>query len=320
MKPHLKSKRHLQAVKDAVAVTDERVSGTDNLEEIGFARQKEGEEGKSRPGNSFLVEVNRPVKYKIGRRLMKTVSSCATCMKPFRDPAVLSRQQRTPSHKRNIKKEKARRRLRAKLVAGGPQTHGDILDAIYKRHPKLFKKSCIIARRRQKRLLKEQSFIKKAAICNEFGSRLMKNSHCHMYAQTEEKYTFTVFKKLFYKKFGIRINDIRRPINLRECIRYVTKEDRQAILYNIPIKFTSTVYRGERYFQETGSSTITYGDYIPSCISACDRKVFASVLSEEGRLEAERHMHERVQDLKLLPWQEALDMCIVCQLPLTFVR
>ena len=168
------------------------------------------------------------------------------------------------------------------------------------------KKSCVIARRRRNRLLKEQSFIKKAAICNEFGSRLMKNSHCHMYAQTEEKYTVTVFKKLFYKKFGIRINDIRRPINLRECIRYVTKEDRQAILYNIPIKFTSTVYRGEINFPETGSSTITYGDYIPSCISACDRKVFESVLSQEGRLEAERHMHERVQNLKLLPWQEAL--------------
>ena len=120
VKPHLKSKRHVQATKDAVAVTDERVSGSDNLEEIGFARQKEGEEGKSRPGTSFLVEVNRPVKYKIARRLMKTVSSCATCMKPFRDPAILSRHQRTPLHKRNVKKEKARRRLRAKLVAGGP--------------------------------------------------------------------------------------------------------------------------------------------------------------------------------------------------------
>ena len=41
-------------------------------------------------------------------------------------------------------------------------------------------------------------------------------------------------------------------------------------------------------------------------VSTCDRKVFESVLSQEGRLEAERHMHERVQNLKLLPWQEAL--------------
>ena len=43
--------------------------------------------------------------------------------------------------------------------------------------------------------------------------------------------------------FGIKVNDIRRPVNFRECIRYVTKEDRQAILLNIPLKFTSTVYR-----------------------------------------------------------------------------
>ena len=205
-----------------------------------------------------------------------------------------------------VKKEKARRRLRSKLDAGGPKTHGDLLDAIYKKHPKLFKKSCRIARKRRERLLKEQSFIKKAAICNEFGSRLMKNSHSHMYVQTEQKYTFQVFKKLFYKKFGLKINDIRRPVKLCECIRYVTKEDRQAIIYNVPMKFTSTVYRAANYFQEVGSATIRYGDYIPSCVSACDRKVFESVLAQGGQLQVERSMHDRVQNLKLLKWQQTL--------------
>ena len=42
VKPYLKSKRHLQASKDAVAVPDERVSGPDHLDEIGFARQRDG--------------------------------------------------------------------------------------------------------------------------------------------------------------------------------------------------------------------------------------------------------------------------------------
>ena len=134
----------------------------------------------------------------------------------------------------------------------------------------------------------------------------MKNSHSHMYAQTEEKYTFAVFKKLFCKKFGVRVNDIRRPINLRECIRYCTKEDRQAILYNVPMKFTSTVYRAAQYFDETSSCTISYGDYIPSGVSACDGKVFEIVLAQEERLQDHRCMHDRVQKITLLPWQEAL--------------
>ena len=306
VKPHLKSKRHLQQAKDMVATDDERVRSADNLDEIGFARQKEGEESKSRPGTNFLLQFHRPCKYKIGRRLFKTVSSCALCMKAFRSPEILGRHQKSLEHRRNILRARAKRRLWAKPVAGGPRTHGELIEAIYQRHPDLFRKSCRIMRKRRERLRKEQGFITKAAICNEFGSRLRKNSHCHMFAQTQEKYTFQVFKKLFYKKFGIRISDIRRPINLRECIRYCTKEDRQALLYNVPMKFTSTVYRAEKYFEETNGSSVSYGDYIPSCIAACDRKVFESVLGQEGNIQDRRSMHDRVHQINLLPWQEEL--------------
>ena len=306
VKPHLKSKRHLQQAKDMVATDDERVRSADNLDEIGFARQKEGEESKSRPGTNFLLQFHRPCKYKIGRRLFKTVSPCALCMKSFRSPELLGRHQKSLEHKKSILRARAKRRLWAKPVAGGPRTHGQLIEAIYQRHPDLFWKSCRIMRKRRQRLRKEQAFITKAAICNEFGSRLRKNSHCHMFAQTQEKYTFQVFKKLFYKKFGIRVNDIRRPINLRECIRYCTKEDRQALLFNVPMKFTSTVYRAEKYFEETSGSSVSYGDYIPSCIAACDRKVFESVLGQESNLQDRRSMHDRVQQIKLLRWQQEL--------------
>ena len=106
--------------------------------------------------------------------------------------------------------------------------------------------------------------------------------------------------------FGFRINDIRRPVNFRECVKYITKEDKQAVLLNIPLKFTSTVYRAYHYFSECSSSTVTFGDYVPSTIAPCDRKVFGSVLGAEGRLQDSRCIHNRVRSIVLLPWQEQL--------------
>ena len=191
-----------------------------------------------------------------------------------------------------------------KKVAGGDVTHGQIISKIYERFPWLkFKSRRQILRRKLK---KEQQFIDKAAICNEFGGELFKNSHCHMYIQTHDRYTFKQMKKLIKKKFHQKVDDIRRPINFRECIRYVTKEDRAAAVVNIPLKFTSPVFRAARYFLETSSAIANYGDYIPSTVAACDRKVFESVLSAEGWLSEACIMGERVKSVVLLAWQEEL--------------
>ena len=108
--------------------------------------------------------------------------------------------------------------------------------------------------------------------------------------------------------FGINVNDIRRPVNFRECIRYVTKEDRQAVLLNIPLKFTSTVYRAYRYFSECQSAGVIYGDYVPSTIAPCDRKVFESIMGYEGTLQDSRYIHNRTSTLTLKNWQQELVM------------
>ena len=207
-------------------------------------------------------------------------------------------------HRNKVKIEKQKKRLWNKPVAGGPRTHRDIIKEIYERYP------CFVSKNRpkirRKIWQKNFDFIRKAVVCNEFGGSLMKNSHSHMYCQTQEKYTFQKFKKLFYKNFKVRIADIRRPVNFRECVRYVTKEDKQAVLLNIPMKFTSTMYRGYRYFNEVSCSDVLYGDFIPSTVAACDRKVFESVVGYEGKLKDSRYIHDRVRSLVLLRWQEEL--------------
>ena len=66
----------------------------------------------------------------------------------------------------------------------------------------------------------------------------------------------------------------------------------------------STMYRAYRYFCECLS--VIYGDYIPSTVAPCDRKVFESVMGYEGKLEDTRYIHDRVKSMNLLPWQQEL--------------
>ena len=302
VKPHLKSKRHLANCKAQIAVPDEEAAGSGNLNELGFVR--ETPDKTARPGTHFLLEFNRPVKYKIARRLVRTVAACKVCLIRFRNQGILRRHKEGKQHKEMVRVKVAKKRLMNKKVAGGDVTHGQIIAKIYERFPSLkFKSRLQILRRK---LIKEQEFIDKAVICNEFGGDLFKNSHCHMYLQTNQKYTFKQMKKLIKKKFHQKVDDIRRPINFRECIRFVTKEDRASVVVNIPLKFTSTVFRAARYFLETSSPIANYGDYIPSTVAASDRKVFESVLSGEGRLSEAVAMSDRVKSVNLLPWQQEL--------------
>ena len=51
VKPHLKSKRHLQATKERVAMTDEAIAGTGELNEVAFTRNTDN----PRPGCHFFA-------------------------------------------------------------------------------------------------------------------------------------------------------------------------------------------------------------------------------------------------------------------------
>ena len=79
-----------------VAVSDENVQGSGDLNEICFVRNND--ESKARPGSHFLLEFGRPLKYKIARRLLKTGCSCNVCLKTFRHQGVLRRHKMSKEH------------------------------------------------------------------------------------------------------------------------------------------------------------------------------------------------------------------------------
>ena len=144
-----------------------------------------------------------------------------------------------------------------------------------------------------------------AAIANEFSVTKEKfpHSHSHMYLKTKDGQLFQDIKKLLRKHFNIKPNDIVRPINIRQCIKYITKQDQQALLINIPLKYSSTLYQAQLY-RDHGHTTVNCGDYIPSQVGPSERKVFKDNVKQEVLVQNAECLTRRVEGLELRPRQK----------------
>ena len=160
--------------------------------------------------------------------------------------------------------------------------------------------------RKQKRTEKlntRKSAIEMAVICNEFTNEPFPHSHSHMYLKTKHPKTFKSVKKFCKKALHTTVNDIQRPLNFRETVRYITKTDPKAIVYNVHTKFCGTVWRAHQYAQT--HNTVIWSDDLPSGIAACDRKVFESHVKMEKMADENAIVVNR-SDHELLYWQKRL--------------
>ena len=117
---HLKTKRHQRNKKERMVTSDETVeveSGqsrdSNNLEEMGFVRDV-GEKG--RPGVHFLVTTEKPVKYKVGKRMCRFMYSCQLCCQYFRSVGLLRRHREGKEHVKNYRNLKRHQRMRKKFL------------------------------------------------------------------------------------------------------------------------------------------------------------------------------------------------------------
>ncbi|MEW8544381.1 MAG: hypothetical protein AB2693_12680 [Candidatus Thiodiazotropha sp.] len=149
----------------------------------------------------------------------------------------------------------------------------------------------------------QRDYIEKIALCNEFTAADLPHSHSHVYLVTKEKHLFKEVKHYMEYEFHVQVDDIQRPRDLIKACRYITKNDRQAIIYNIPLKHTSTTWRGYLYAQT--HRYINWGHDIPASVAPCDRAIFSDVVKEEvQRAEDDNIIHRT--DLELLGWQRDL--------------
>ena len=243
-------------------------SSKNKIDELSFTRDKEEE---SRKGSHFMMEFSKPVKYKIAQRINKCLFSCEHCLKTFISHGAYSRHCSSAQH--IIKK---------KLKMYGTR----------KRQRMVKRKQAI------------QSMINSMAICNEFSDTKDRFpfSHAHMYLKSSEKYLFKDVKKFMKKHVGVRTCDIVRPINVRECVKYITKQDQNSILMNVPLKFTSTVYKAKLY-SEQGHKVVNWSDFIPSQICSSERKIFEHLVIYENKKREKEDLSFRCRNIRLLPWQ-----------------
>ena len=326
---HLKTKRHQRNKKERMVTSDETVeieSGqsrdSNNLEEMGFVRDV-GEKG--RPGVHFLVTTEKPVKYKVAKRMCRFMYSCQLCCQYFRSVGLLRRHREGKEHVKNYRNLKRHQRMRKKFlkkkiqviekkyhkeVFNGQEqtefTHGDIMQKIFFRHPHLTWLN--VLQNKRQRFKKQKEKISKFAACNEFtDEHEFVHSHSHLYVETKEKMLFKDFKKMMWKDYNLKCTDVKRPVNFREVIRYISKQDKNAIIINIPTKYTSTGYRARLYAQN--HSMVNYADYIPSTVALCDGKVFEDGVKEERELNEKQIIYKKTEhsDLRVLQ-QQLLDI------------
>ena len=114
---HLKTKRHNTNKKQTMTIADETVEvgggdggSSNSLNEVGFVRDT-GEKG--RPGVHFLVTTERPIKYKLAKRICKFIYSCHICCQYFRSAGLLRRHREGKDHiskYRNLKRHQTMRK------------------------------------------------------------------------------------------------------------------------------------------------------------------------------------------------------------------
>lgn len=76
------------------------------------------------------------------------------------------------------------------------------------------------------------SWIKQFIIGNEFGSGATANPHCHAVLVTKKRLKFKFLKQQWKLITGIKIDDIQSCKDIRQEVRYCTKEDYRPVNYN----------------------------------------------------------------------------------------
>ena len=162
-----------------MSTSDESVhpdpSAKNKLDKIGFVRNTNEEDSKK--GTHFWIEYNKPYKYRIAKRVNKSLFSCQYCLKQFISHGAYSRHCVSSDHLKRKKLKLYGTRRRQKIV---------------------------------KRKENMENIIEQMALCNEFSETKdqFTHSHSHMFVKSKEKYLFSDMKKMLKKHLGVRPADI----------------------------------------------------------------------------------------------------------------
>lgn len=219
-------------------------------------------------GSLFMVTFSGAVKYEIAKKLKNHY--CAVCNGRFATKAELQRHSQGRRHR--------------------------ILNKQYGNYQS-------VKEREQK--FKESIFIESYAIGNEYGVS-EDSSHCHAVFKTNEKLTFEMFKIKFKEFFGasITIRDIERVRNIKQSIRYVTKEDANSLVNGFDKTLGSVLYKAGLYARH--HNKVDWSNPVAASISLSDRKIFEAYVTVENLFKSKVDLTKKFHDCTLRPWQTTI--------------
>ncbi len=123
---------------------------------------------------------------------------------------------------------------------------------------------------------------------------------------SNEKLTFEAFKDKFKSFFGdsITIRDVERVRNIKQSIRYVTKEDPNSLINGFDKSFGSVLYKAGLYSRY--HNKVNWSDPVAASVSLSDRKIFEAYVTVENLFKSKVELTQKFHDSVLLPWQSVI--------------
>lgn len=262
---HCKSRKHKLKVPDD---KDDDVQNNPATlrDEREAIEEEQHHDGKGR-GNLFLCTFQAPIKYKLVRKIK--LFQCHVCNIRFENAHQLRSHNNSKKH-RILKK-----------------TYG----------------KCEVVTQREIDFDNEK-WIDGFAIGNEFGVTEMKG-HCHAVLRTTEKLTFEEMKIKMRNTLGpLPLQDIERVRNIRNSIRYVTKEDPYSVIVGFDNALASVLYKAHAYAQN--HKVVSWSDATATSISPVDRKAFEDYVVKYNKQINVEEMRAEFIDCELNTWQAKL--------------
>ncbi|KAK3082789.1 hypothetical protein FSP39_023733 [Pinctada imbricata] len=153
-----------------------------------------------------------------------------------------------------------------------------------------------------------ETWMRALAAGNEWGSGFNELGHTHAVIQTKTEMTFKEFR---LKWKGPNIGDIQRCQNVKDSVRYVTKEDPRSLCFHFDKDWTSLLVKAYIYAQK--SSKLVSTSYPYCSLPPFQQRQFRDMWTQFRAEEQDARQCWANEELELRPWQRQVRRQILQQ-------
>lgn len=155
-------------------------------------------------------------------------------------------------------------------------------------------------------------WVKGLTVGNEWGSGYNPSGHAHALLTVEKPgYSLEDIKKILSEQYKIIPQDIQVAKNVKDCVRYISKEDYRCISQGHDKDHLSVLCRAYLY-------SLKYEKFVPTRYPYChlhntQKKEFREFVDQFYQEQEIDNMPELMKDLELREWQQEVVMALMMQ-------